>query len=177
MGEGVAAGIRRIVYGIEEAHGRGDVGATRLLLETMAGQGTTIGDRVEHLAEIVGKVRCESAVGVCVDTCHVFAAGYDVRTDEGFGRLVGEMESFGLADRVGCIHVNDSKGDCGSRVDRHEHVGRGKIRRKGFLRVLSYRGWLHVPRILETPKGEDDRGRNRDRMNLRRLRSYVKLVL
>ncbi len=173
MGEGADAGIKRIVAGLNAVHTRTDAGGARVLLETMAGQGTSIGSEIEHLGRILASIKAPGRLGVCVDTCHVFAAGYDMRTSEGYQRLATELvEHVGL-DRIKCLHTNDSMRACGSRVDRHDHIGKGKIGKDGFRRVLNDPRLTHVPRVLETPKGKDGRGTDLDRVNLRRLRTLV----
>lgn len=172
MGAGVASGIARIISSLNAVHRRVDEGV-EVLLETTAGQGSSIGHEVEHLARIIDGVREPRRLGVCVDTCHVFAAGYDLRKAKGYAQLADELDRLIGVDRVRCLHVNDSKGACGSRLDRHEHIGRGRIGRVGFSHILNDARFTQVPRILETPKGMDGRGRDWDRENLRRLRSLV----
>ena len=173
MGEGEAAGIARIAAALDEAH-RATAGfKTRALLETTAGQGSTVGHQPAQLGEILEATAEAQRVAICIDTCHVFAAGYDLRTDEGYGRLMDEMEAAcGLA-RVACLHVNDSKGDLGSHIDRHDHIGDGKIGRAGFERILNDPRLAAVPRILETPKEDDSGAETMDRVNLSRLRELV----
>jgi len=144
--------------------------STQLLLETTAGQGTALGATPEELAEIVARVEAAERVGVCADTCHVFVAGYDLRTVEGYCEWVELCaRTVGLA-RVRCWHLNDSRHECGTRVDRHAHIGDGCLGRAAFAHLLGDPRFLHVPMILETPKGTDRRGQDMDRVNLRRLR-------
>lgn len=173
LGEGVPAGIKRIIRSMNKIHKRVGHESTRVLLETTAGQGSCIGHRIEHLAEIINGVDYPERLGVCVDTCHVFAAGYDIARDEGYERLMTELTEYVTLDRVRCIHVNDSKGKCGSRVDRHEHIGKGRIGKAGFRSLVNDPRLARVPKILETPKGKDGRGTDLDRVNLRRLRSLI----
>lgn len=174
MGEGEAAGIARIAAALDEAH-RATAGfKTRVLLETTAGQGSTLGHQPAQLGKILAGTAEAERVGICIDTCHVFAAGYDIRTDDGYDRLMTELESAcGLA-RVACLHVNDSKGDLGSHVDRHDHIGDGKIGRAGFERILNDPRLAAVPRILETPKEDDSGAETMDRVNLSRLRELIR---
>jgi len=142
----------------------------RLLLETTAGQGTALGATPEELAEIIAHVEAAERVGVCADTCHVFAAGYDLRTVEGYrGWVELCARTVGLS-RVCCWHLNDSRHECGTRVDRHAHIGEGYLGRAAFAHLLGDARFLRVPMILETPKGTDRRGQDMDRVNLRRLR-------
>ncbi len=173
MGEGVDAGIKRIVGGLNEVHKKAKAGSVQVLLETTAGQGTSIGHEIEHLGRILAGVRNPDSLGVCVDTCHVFAAGYDLTSDAGYEKLASEIERFVGFERVKCIHVNDSLRPCGSRVDRHDHIGKGEIGLGGFRRVLNDGRLAHAMRILETPKGVDGRGTDLDKVNLRRLRKLI----
>lgn len=174
MGEGIDAGIRRIARSLDEAHVATAGFKTQVALETTAGQGTTIGHAVEQLGRIIDATGDPDRLAVCVDTCHVFAAGYDIRDADECDRLVEELKRFVGAGRVACIHTNDSRGDCGSRLDRHEHVAKGRIGKRGFVNLLNSPALAHAPRILETPKGVDGRGTELDKVNLRRLRGMVK---
>lgn len=157
MGRGVEYGIRRMAEAIDEIHRRLPETRPRIVLETMAGQGGVIGARFEELAAVIAAVRHPDRIGVCLDTCHVFAAGYDIRTPAGWEetmrRLDGEL---GLA-RLRAVHLNDSKKDLGCRVDRHEHIGKGFLGEDAFRHVMNDPCLLQVPLILETPKGEDCR--------------------
>jgi deoxyribonuclease-4 len=144
-----------------------------ILLETTAGQGTAIGWRFEHIRGILDRVAYADRLGVCLDTCHLFAAGYDFRTVEGYGALVQELDCVIGVARVKCIHMNDSKRELGSRVDRHEHIGKGKIGKAGFSHFLNDARFAGVPMILETPKGVDGRGTDLDKVNLKRLREMI----
>jgi deoxyribonuclease IV len=129
-------------------------GKTMILLEQTAGQGTALGATFEQLASILAKMNDHRRVGVCLDTCHLIAAGYDICSPEGyastftqFGRLVG-------FDRLKAFHMNDSKKPLGSRVDRHEHIGQGHLGLEPFRRIVNDRRFRHLPMLLETPKGE-----------------------
>ncbi len=174
MGEGVDRGIERIAKALDEVHRRVDSDEARILLETTAGQGTTIGHRAEHLGRIIGLVQSDQRLGVCVDTCHVFAAGYDIRKPAGYGRLVDEIAEHVGLDRVRCFHLNDSLREFASRVDRHEHIGKGKIGNAGFRLVVNDARFADVPKILETHKGVDGRGQDLDKVNLKRLRKMIR---
>ena len=112
-------------------------------------------------------------MGVCLDTCHLFAAGYDFRTADGYAAVIDELDSTIGVSQVRCIHVNDSKRECGSRVDRHEHIGKGKIGKLGFTHLVNDRRFTNIPMILETPKGKDGRGSDLDKVNLKRLRALI----
>jgi len=145
-----------------------------ILLESTAGQGTSIGWRFEQLRGILDRVEAPDRVGVCLDTCHLFAAGYDFRTPDAYAAMMDEMDRvIGLA-RVRCIHMNDSKRELGSRVDRHEHIGKGKIGKSGFANFINDPRFAGVPMILETPKGTDGRGMDLDKVNLKRLRALIR---
>jgi deoxyribonuclease-4 len=129
-------------------------GKTMILLEHTAGQGTTLGSTFEQLASIIAKMNDHRRVGVCLDTCHLIASGYDLCSPEGyastfkqFGRLVG-------FERLRAFHLNDSKRPLGSRVDRHEHIGRGYLGLEPFRRIVNDRRFRELPMLLETPKAE-----------------------
>jgi len=169
-GRGVLAGIGRVRAALNELFERTAGARVRVLLETTAGQGNAIGHEFEQLAEIMGGVRNRRRVGVCMDTAHVFAAGYDLRTPDGYAETMERLDRTVDLRRVRCLHLNDSKTACGSRVDRHDHIGRGKIGRRAFRMLLNDERLVSVPRILETPKGEDGRGRSYDKNNLDKLR-------
>ena len=140
------------------------------LLETTAGQGASIGRSFAELGEIIRLVQEPQRIGVCVYTCHIFAAGYDIRTPAGYSAMVAEaVQHIGL-ERIRCWHLNDSKCDLGARVDRHMHIGHGCIGNAGFRQLLADRRFVGAPLILETPKEKDAAGRDWDVVNLRRLR-------
>lgn len=144
------------------------------LLETTAGQGTALGARFGELAEIISLSGATDRIGVCIDTCHVFAAGYDIRRTDVYERMVAEAQATVGLERIRCFHLNDSRGACGSRLDRHEHIGHGCIGTAGFRHVLRDERFVGVPMILETPKGADERGVEWDVRNLRRLRRIAR---
>ncbi|NOT01327.1 MAG: deoxyribonuclease IV [Phycisphaerales bacterium] len=173
MGEGVDAGIGRIADGLNQAHRKTPGFTTRVLLETTAGQGSSIGHELGHLSRIIDGVDAPRRIGVCIDTCHVFAAGYDISDEKAYASFMDELTSLALLELVGCLHVNDSKGVCGSRLDRHDHIGKGRIGKNGFAPIIRDPRLAHVPRILETPKGKDGRGADFDRLNLKRLRALL----
>jgi deoxyribonuclease-4 len=173
MGAGIDEGVRRIAASIDEVYQRTAGIAARLLLECTAGQGSAIGAELSELGRIIDEVRAPDRLGVCLDTCHLFAAGYDIRNPEGYARMMDELHRHVGPDRVRCIHVNDSVRECGSRVDRHAAIGKGKIGKAGFAHVVNEPKFAGVPMILETPKGVDGRGTDLDRVNLKRLRGWV----
>jgi deoxyribonuclease-4 len=171
-GSGEEAGIERIANGLNRIHAAApECADTMTLLELTAGQGTTLGYSFEQLAEIIDKVAEKERVGVCVDTCHALAAGYDFRTAEGYAAMMDTLQrTIGVA-RVKCWHFNDSKFGCGSRKDRHTHIGEGEIGVEGFRFILNDPHWDGVPMLLETPKEEDSDGN--DARNLAALAALV----
>jgi deoxyribonuclease-4 len=172
VGQGEEAGLERIARGLDETHRRTRGVALRIALETTAGQGTCLGHRFEHLGRIVELVREPERLGVCVDTCHIFAAGYPLGTDSEYSETMDALEQAVGTGRVRVLHLNDSVKALGSRVDRHAGIGRGQIGLGAFGRVLNDPRFRTLPMILETPKGEEG-GEDLDAINLRRLRGLV----
>lgn len=162
---------RRAFTALNRVFDRNRSGATRVLLEATAGQGTTLGRSFDELATLLDGVDCKRRVGICLDTCHLFAAGYDLRNPETYAAMIAEANRTIGIDRIRAWHFNDSVGDFGSRRDRHAHIGHGCIGIAGFRNILADRRFEGLPMILETPKGENDRGRDWDRVNLQRLRT------
>ncbi len=168
-GDGVEAGIERFTRGLDRAIERGDV-AVQVLVETTAGQGTGLGSSFAELAYILENSKFPELLGVCIDTCHIFAAGYELRTMAGYQATVDALEnSIGL-DKIRFFHLNDSKKELGSRVDRHEHIGKGAIGLDGFRNLLNDKRFAGLPMTLETPKSDS---LAEDRENLRLLRSLL----
>ncbi|MBN1140195.1 MAG: deoxyribonuclease IV [Deltaproteobacteria bacterium] len=141
----------------------------RILVENTAGQGSCLGHRFEQLAPILAGLP-EERFGVCFDTCHAFAAGYDLSTPEGYREVMAEFDDRIGLNRIALFHLNDCKKGCGCRVDRHEHIGSGAIGREGFQSLLRDERFLTIPKILETPKGDDD---GMDARNLALLRELA----
>lgn len=173
LGEGADAGIRRIAQSLDEVHTRTPGIKCPVLLETTAGQGSTLGRTIEEIAEMIDATRSPLRLGVCLDTCHLFSSGYDLRDAAACSALIDLIATRIGLDRVHCIHVNDSKADLGSRIDRHDHIGQGKIGLEGFANILGDPRLFHAPRILETPKETDADGNDLDVVNLSRLRKIV----
>jgi len=142
-----------------------------ILLENTAGQGSSIGHRFEQLASILDRIRQADRVGICIDTCHTFAAGYDIRSAEGYEEAMSEIQTLIGLTRIRAFHVNDCTRGLGSRVDRHTHIGKGLIGPAAFRRLVKDDRFTDVPKILETPKGEDLR---EDKMNLATLRRLAR---
>jgi len=172
MTAGEAAGIDRIAEGINRVFCENPNNNTPLLLlETCAGQGTTLGHTFEQLAAIVEKVAQVERLGFCLDTCHIFAAGYDIRTEASYCKTMAAFDKILGLDRLKLIHVNDALRGLGSRVDRHHHIGKGKIGREGFSLIMNDGRLTHIPKILETPKKEG--GIDWDRWNLDFLKAML----
>ncbi len=169
VGSGVSAAIARIAAALDEIEERHEQGRVKILLENTAGQGTNIGHRFEELAEIFAKVRSPGRLGVCFDTAHAFAAGYDIGTAAGWDETWCEFDrTIGLG-RLEAIHANDSKKPLGSRVDRHEHIGLGLIPCAAFLRLMNDPRLDGLPALLETPKTDDGFEDEQNLAVLRRL--------
>ncbi|RMF37553.1 MAG: deoxyribonuclease IV [Planctomycetota bacterium] len=166
-------GLQRIAQAVKEAISQVKPKHSRLLLENTAGQGSSLGWQIEQLAWLLRTIRSRH-VGVCWDTCHALAAGYDFRTAAGLRGMVEALESHRVLEKIAAIHLNDSKKDVGSRVDRHEHIGLGCIGTDGFRRFLRHKAFKDLPMYLETPKGTDpESGEDWDCRNLRVLRELV----
>ena len=170
LGEGELRGISRISEGINRIHERTGGYHVKILLETTAGQGTNLGYRFEHLAEIIDQTVYKDRLGVCFDTCHAFAAGYDLRSPKTYRGLFRKFDAIIGINRLMLFHINDSKKALGSRVDRHEHIGAGTIGLWAFSRLLNDERFSNLPFLLETPKGKDQNGVDLDRVNLSLLR-------
>ena len=165
-------GLRRIVEGLDEAHRRTPQVKTLTLLETTAGQGTNLGHRFEHLREIIQEVEKPDRVGVCVDTCHIFAAGYPLIAPEEYEATMLEFDTLIGIDRIKAFHLNDSLKPFGSRVDRHEHIGRGTLGLEPFRHLVNDSRFEKTPMYLETAKGIEN-GEELDAINLRTLKRLI----
>lgn len=172
-GAGLDKGIRQIVRALDHACEQTQDSGVRILLETMAGQGDGVGSRFEDLSAVIADAKYPRRIAVCFDTCHVFAAGYELRTPEGYAQTMAELRRHIGLRRLRCIHVNDSKRPLGSRVDRHEHIGKGKLGLPAFRLLMNDARLARIPKILETPKGVDSRGRDLDKTNLAKLRRLI----
>jgi len=167
---GEKKGLKRITEAFNRIFDRTPDGRVTICLETTAGQGTSLGYRFEHLAEILDKVENADRLAVCLDTCHVFVAGYPIGTKSGYRTTMKAFDDLLGLERLLVIHMNDAKRELGSRIDRHERIGKGCIGTEPFGYILNDRRLAKVPKILETPK----KSPRDDRMNLRILRSLVK---
>jgi deoxyribonuclease IV len=173
VGSTADEGLDRIVHALDEAIRRTQGSAVELWLETTAGQGTNLGHRFEHIAQLIARANDSSRLGVCVDTCHIFAAGYGIRTKPEYKATIDELDDVVGLDRVRAFHLNDSKKPQGSRVDRHDHIGEGALGLEPFRFVLNDRRFRKLPMYLETKK-EDRDSEPMDAVNLRTLRSLLK---
>jgi deoxyribonuclease-4 len=172
MGSGVEAGCDRAAESLNRARAIAPAPSVVVLLETVAGQGSTLGYRFEELRRIRDGVEAKDGIGICFDTCHVHAAGYDLTSERGCDATFEELDQVLGLETLRVFHVNDSKNECGSRVDRHEHLGRGRLGPEPFARILRDPRFRAVPKLLETPKGRD--GVAMDRRNLAFLRAMAK---
>ncbi|AJE04266.1 deoxyribonuclease IV [Geobacter pickeringii] len=170
LGEGEETGIKRICAAFDELFAAAPDFTGKVLLETTAGQGSNLGYTFEHLRAIIDGTAFSDRFGVCYDTCHTFAAGYDITSREGYDRVFAEFDRIIGIDRLQCFHVNDSKKGLNCRIDRHEHIGQGAMGLDGFRFLVNDPRFAKIPKVLETPKGDDDEF---DIMNLKTLREMV----
>ena len=169
-GEGAARGVRRIAASLDETLTALGSGSPVILLETTAGQGDTLGSTFDELARIIERSRANDSLGVCFDTCHVFAAGYDLRTKRAYDETLRAFDRTVGLGRLKAFHLNDSVKDLGSRVDRHTHIGKGALGLAAFSFLVNDERFFDRPMVLETPKGPDDANDIRNLAVLRRLR-------
>ena len=167
VGRGEADAIRHIAHALDRLFDAQPANPTMLLLENTAGQGTCIGNRFEHLRDIFALVRAPARLGICIDTCHLLAAGYDLRSAAAWEATFATFDRMVGCQRIRAFHVNDSKAPLGSRVDRHEHIGRGSIGLSGFRCLVNDPRFVGLPMLLETPKPIEAA----DRVNLEILRA------
>lgn len=171
LGRGEAAGIRQAAAGLNEVITATRTSPVRIALENTAGQGTCLGWQLAHLAEIYNQVQRPERLGICLDTAHFLAGGYDIRTPRGWNAAIREIETLVGLPEILAFHLNDSKTALGSRVDRHEHIGRGHLGLAGFRHIVNDARFTRHPGCLETPKSPDF---YEDVENLARLRSLLK---
>ena len=168
MGDGEERGLNRIVSSLDEVFAVG--GKCRIALEITAGQGTSLGCRFEHLATIIERSKFQERLTTCLDTAHLFAAGFDISTAKGFWDALKKFDQIIGRDRLSAWHLNDSKTVLGSRVDRHDHIGKGKIGLAPFREIMRSGEFAAIPKVLETPKEEDLK---EDVENMKVLRGLV----
>jgi deoxyribonuclease IV len=171
VGQGEETGLKIIAESLNMLHEKTKGYRVKSVVEVTAGQGSNLGYRFEQIRNLIDMVDNKKRMGVCIDTCHLFAAGYDISSETGYEKSFQEFDNIIGLKRLLVIHLNDSKGILGSRLDRHEHIGKGRIGDTGFSLLMNDKRFINVPKILETPKGNDI---NEDVMNLNRLRGYVK---
>jgi deoxyribonuclease IV len=169
-GSGEETGLAREAVALNRLFEQGVGGNTMVLIEATAGQGSALGHRFEHIARLFELVRYPERMGVCIDTCHIFAAGYDIRDEASYTATFAEFDRIVGIQHIKAFHLNDSQKDLGSRVDRHAHIGEGFIGREGFRLLVNDPRFKDLPKIIETPK-EDDMAD--DVRNLALLRSLV----
>jgi deoxyribonuclease-4 len=170
LGSGENTGLKKIADSINILLKKVSNFKLMLLLETTAGQGSHLGYKFEHLSEIIEMVDEKEKMGVCLDTCHIFAAGYDISSEYGYKKTFEDFNKIIGIDRLKAFHINDSKKELGSRVDRHEHIGKGKIGLAAFRLLLNDPRFKDISMILETPKGKTMR---EDKKNLSVLRKLI----
>jgi deoxyribonuclease-4 len=173
LGDGEETGLKRIIEAFNNLFAATPHFTGHVLLENTAGQGTNLGFRFSQLQTIIDGSDFPDRFGVCLDTCHSVAAGYELRTPEGYAATFDEFDRLIGLNRLLCFHLNDSKKGLGSRVDRHEHIGQGELGLEPFRMLLNDPRFEKVPKILETPKGDND---EMDQVNLGVLRGLVKRV-
>jgi deoxyribonuclease-4 len=169
-GSGTEAGIARVAEALNRIYGEHPEIQTMTLLETTAGQGSNLGGTFEELAMILERVREPERYGVCLDTCHIFVAGYDIRTLDAYATSIGEFDRIIGLDQIKAFHFNDAKADLGSHLDRHAHIGRGMIGEDGFRAFVNDPRFHGLPALLETEKGEN---LEEDRIAIQLLRSLI----
>jgi len=170
LGAGEEPGLKKIVTSIDRVLRKLPKVKTRIALETTAGQGSCLGHTFEQIAYIIDNVREPERLCVCLDTAHVFAAGYDIGSEAAIRKTFREFDRVIGLDRLAAIHLNDSKSARGSRVDRHEHIGKGKIGLDAFRFIMRSRRFREIPKVLETPKGKE---MHEDIENLKTLRGLI----
>lgn len=173
-GAGETYGLQRITDALRRLFESGTGDNVIVLLETTAGQGSSLGHRFEHLAHIIQHTSPQQRLGICIDTCHIFAAGYDIRTTDTYTATCTTLEQTVDMAWIKAFHLNDSQKGLGSRVDRHAHIGEGHIGLEGFRAIVNDPRFANLPMIIETPKGDDGAA---DSKNLHLLRSLVEYTL
>ncbi len=166
MGAGEKNGIRQIAESINRIFQQTSKIKTKLLLETPAGQGTSVGHTFEQLASILKSIKNKKRIGICLDTSHIFVAGYDIRTDRSYGKTIKAFDSIVGLRHLDLMHLNDSKKRFGTKVDRHEHIGKGYIGLKAFELIMTDKKLRSIPKIIETPKGKMEEDMDRKNLEL-----------
>jgi deoxyribonuclease IV len=172
VGSGEDNGLKRIAEAVNRLFDATPNGKTNICLESTAGQGTNLGSKFEHLARIIDMVDNKSRMGICLDSCHMFTAGYPMADEKEYKATMKEFDEILGIKMLKVFHLNDSKKPLGSKKDRHEHIGEGEMGLEPFRNIMNDRRLNKVPKILETPKGD---GLKEDIVNLKRLRSLVRV--
>jgi deoxyribonuclease-4 len=170
LGSGETEGLKRTCAALNRVLAYTSNTKCKIVIENTAGQGSCIGCKIEHLAYIYEHVQNQSRIGFCIDTCHLFASGYDIRTKQSYRDTFKKFEDFLPISAILAFHLNDSKRPLGSGIDRHEHIGKGQIGRAAFHALMNDKRFHAVPKVLETPKGKD---LAEDVVNLKLLRSLI----
>jgi deoxyribonuclease IV len=168
LGDGIAGGRMRLIRAVNAALEGADNGVM-LLLENTAGEKNSVGSSFEHIASIIDKISERKRIGICFDTCHAFAAGYDLRTGAGLADTLQQFDELIGLSSLRIVHLNDSKGERGSGLDRHEHIGMGAIGEDGFRCILHHTAFRDLPLICETPVDE----RRDDKGNIKKVRDLA----
>jgi deoxyribonuclease-4 len=171
LGQGEEDGIKLIAESLNIAHLKTPGYNVTSMLETTAGQGSAIGYKFEHLRKIIDLVDDKKRMTVCIDTAHIFAAGYDIKDTAAYRKVINDFDNIIGLDKLKCMHMNDSKKPLGSKVDRHEHIGKGFIGLEGFTNIMNDKKLNLVPKVLETPKGKDQL---EDLENIKTLKSLIR---
>lgn len=170
-GNGEDYGIKLIAESLNIVHSKTKNFKVKSMLEVTAGQGTALGYKFEHLANIINLIEHKERMSVCIDTAHIFAAGYNIKDEKEYEKVINDFEKIVGLSRLNCFHINDSKKELGSRVDRHDHIGKGFIGIEGFRNIMNDKRLTHIPKILETPKGKEQL---EDLENLSVLKSLIR---
>lgn len=171
VGSGEETGIKGIAASLDWLHENFDGTTAKVALETTAGQGTNLGYTFEQIARMIELTKQPDRLVVCLDTCHVFSAGYDIRTEETYNVTIEKFDAIIGLDRLACVHMNDSKFEFEKKKDRHEGIGEGYIGLDGFKFIMNDERLKDIPKVMETPKGDD--GKELDIVNLKKLRSLL----
>ncbi|NUN10176.1 MAG: deoxyribonuclease IV [Ignavibacteriaceae bacterium] len=170
-GNGEDYGINLIAESLNIIHDKTPGFKVKSMLELTAGQGTSLGHTFEQIRSIIDRVEDKSRISVCIDTAHIWAAGYDIKSEKGFRQTIKNFDAIVGLDKLKCIHMNDSKKDIGTRVDRHDHIGKGFIGVEGFRNIMNSSKLKMIPKVLETPKGKEQL---EDLENIKVLKRLIK---
>lgn len=171
MGSGEETGVKGIAASLDWLHSNFDGTTAKIALETTAGQGNHLGYTFEQIADMINFTKDSDRLVVCLDTCHIFSAGYDIRTEETYNKTIDDFDRIIGLDKLSCIHLNDSKFDFGMKKDRHEEIGEGFIGLEAFGYIMNDDRLKDIPKVLETPKGDD--GKSQDIIALKKLKKLL----